>query len=72
MPTILEGQGNLTLPSFLMRRLLGRPNHILVLGYLQELSYCIPYLISYFKFHSTNSVIYSVNPLFYMIYCSRT
>jgi hypothetical protein len=30
------------------------------LGYLHHLSYHIPYLTSYFKLHSANSVIYDV------------
>lgn len=38
-----------------------------VLGYPQH----IPYLIPYFKFHSANIVIYSVNPLFYPIWCEQ-
>lgn len=42
--------------------------HILYyLGCLQQLFYCIPY----FKLHSVNNVIYSVNPLFYTICCGQ-
>jgi hypothetical protein len=32
-----------------------------ILGYLQQLSYPIPYPTSYFKLHSANSAIYSEN-----------
>lgn len=38
------------------------------LGRLQQLSYLILYLISYFKLNSANSVIYSICLLFYTIH----